>query len=52
MKSKQEFDAEGKQLFGETYYYNGNINSKYVSEKDETDYYSTAGKKVDNNDDL
>jgi len=52
MKSKQEFDAEGKQIFGETYYYNGNIQSKYVSEKEESDYFSTTGEKVENNDDL
>ena len=52
MKSKQEFDAEGKQIFGEIYYYNGNLKSKYVSEKDESDYFSTTGEKVENNDDL
>ncbi len=52
MKSKQEFDAEGKQIFGETYYYNGNIKSKYVSEKDDSVYFSTTGEKVENNRDL
>ena len=52
MKSKQEFDAEGKQIFGETYYYNCNIKSKYVSEKDDSVYFSTTGEKVENNHDL